>query len=234
MKKIALLFFFSILLAGNALAYVPPSFFLLKKLATDREAPKANAYIVKAFKAQENGRPSEQALWERKVLTVSGDSRWPTMALMFETDPVRLQNAVRRFDINFPDEQELLRNKLEKVQTMTDMPHPFYKRDTTSKLRRRAGSAVWVIQNSDDRAIWMEKDTFRVLSLQGPCSGEIGGSNCFLDFGPAGATRTITVKKDDKAIVQFRFEPATGNAPAGDFSGEMKEYRDSFEYFFLN
>jgi hypothetical protein len=82
-----------------------------------------------------------------------------------------------------------------------------------------------------NRSLWIDRETFKPLFVRGSCPSEIGGQ-CNIEILNANTGKIFLVRKEEQAVVQFRFEKSDAQKPS-DFSGNSSDFRDSFQTFFL-
>lgn len=177
---------------------------------------KGAVVYVSVFKPAEDSRSTDQLLGERVYILPSdagqNESVWPTLSLLLEPSGQKLVQDFRTFGFALPDEKELLLVPPEKFKTMQDSPNPFYTQDKDISLHRYRNTYTWVCANpQNDRALWIEKDSFIPLELHAPCPDATGGSECIVEFQNAWNmhetknTRLI-VKRDAKSLYLLKID----------------------------
>lgn len=228
----------------TARAYLPPSFFVYSKVVEQKAKTPVTGVAMTISRPQSAGTEEilgTMVLQEWKAASPQG---WPTLSLIFENDPEALIQAVTGFGLTVLREPELLRVEKEKLASLKDPPHPFYKVDPNMSLKRTRQTYAWVHANSEaGKAVWVEKDSFLPLKVAGPCpsaaSGlgwaKAGDNKCELEFRNLGAIRRgnfqsarLTLWKDGAPLLFLTFDKVTsGKAvlPKGDenLPGDVKE-----------
>lgn len=230
MRRSAFLALF-FLLPGAAQAYLPPSFYVYNHIAEQRA--KVPTPSVQISVSRPMGSGTEQLLgtitigsWQPRT------GGWPALSLLFASDPEMLTRSVMAFGLPVAKEADLLRASKEQVAAMKEPPRPFYKVDKRMKLRRHRQTYAWV-HKEGDRAVWVEKDTFLPLKVEGPCPPEVstlewakaGENRCEIEFRNVGSLRRgtpqnsrITLWKDGAPVLFFSFDrvvpPKAGGVPA--------------------
>jgi hypothetical protein len=212
-------------------AYLPPAFYVYNHIAEQRA--KAPNPAVQISVSRPTGAGTEEVLGSLTVSHWSGRSKgWPALRLLFSGEGVALIQSVQAFGIPVAKESELLRARPEQFAAMKEAPKPFYKSDKRMSLKRYRQTYAWV-HKEDDRSIWLEKDTFLPLKIEGPCPTEVtelgwaksGDNLCELEFRNVYSLRRgtpqnsrLTIWKDGAPVLFFSFDrvlpPKSGGAPA--------------------
>ena len=222
MKKSALLPFFLLLLAAEAKAYLPPSYYIYQHLAESRVKQSTPAVLINVSRPL--AASTEESLGTIPINAIRAtEGGWPALSLLFSSNRDEMIFSVEKFGIPVAKEKDLLRASREQISAMKEPPRPFYKRDTKMQLRRFRETYAWIHTNNDEKAksVWVEKDSFLPLKITGPCPKEISGlswvkagdGNCEMEFknilsaqaGNYQNTR-ITLMKDGAPILFFNFE----------------------------
>lgn len=227
-KLLALaLFFFS---PAAAQAYLPPAFYVYGSIAEQRAKAPAPSLQISISRPSAAG--TEEVLGSMNIAgwrpTGGG---WPSLSLLFTPESETLIQSVAAFGIPVAKETDLLRASKEQVAAMKEPPKPFYKTDKRMKLKRFRQTYAWVHQEND-RAVWIEKDSFLPLKIEGPCPAPVkdlswvkpGADLCELEFRNVYSLRKgtpqnsrITLWKDGAPILFFTFDrvvaPKAGGAP---------------------
>lgn len=221
----------SAIFPATASAYLPPAFYVYSHIAEQRaKAPNPSLQISVS---RPMGSGTEEVLGTVTVPAWSSRPQgWPSLSLLFSGEPDSLIQSVVSFGIPVAKESDLLRARPDQVAAMKDPPKPFYKPDKRMGLKRYKQTYAWV-HRENDKAVWIEKDTFLPLKVEGPCPEEVkelswaksGENKCELEFRNVYSLRRgtpqnsrITVWKDGNPVLFFSFDrvvsPKAGGAPA--------------------
>ncbi len=230
MKKYFTLFLFCLLLTSHnsAHAFLPPSYFLVQKCAAERDRLSRALVKITVSRPAENNKTPEILLGESTLNYPDAEqsssdkkSTWPALAMFLESNEEFMLNAWKNFGIPVKAEAELLRIKKEQYQGMKDMPNPFYKIDHTVSLKRFKNTYAFVCtDHNKEKSIWIEKDSFTPLAIQGPCPDNLSsladlkgteGNTCELQFeknlfhkNPSTRLGKILLRKSNKTLLVFR------------------------------
>lgn len=215
---------------GLAEAYLPPAFYVYGSISEPRA--KVPLPSVQISVSRPSGSGTEEVLGSLTVANWrSVEGGWPALSLLFSGDSDQLIQSVVAFGIPVAKETDLLRAGKDQVSAMKEPPRPFYKSDKRMRLKRYRQSYAWV-HKENAKSIWIEKDTFLPLKIQGPCPGAVtdlswvksGENVCELEFRNVYALRRgspqnskITLWKDGVPVLFFSFDrvvpPKSGGAP---------------------
>lgn len=221
----------SAIFSPSASAYLPPSFYIYTHIAEQRAKTPNPSLQISVSRPMGSG--TEEVLGTISLPSWSPRAEgWPSLSLLFSGEAEALIQSVNSFGIPVTKESELLRAKPEQVAAMKDPPKPFYKPDKRMSLKRHRQTYAWV-HHEKNRAIWLEKDTFLPLKIEGPCPAEVvelswaksGENKCELEFRNVYSLRRgspqnsrLTVWKDGNPVLFFSFDrvvpPKAGGAPA--------------------
>ncbi len=212
----SLLFF---LLPLAAWAYIPPAFFLYGHIAEQRE--KAPWPALQLSVSRPNGGGTEELLGTLSIPAATNqEGGWPALSILFSNEGDALVKSVQAFGLPVAKETDLLRAGKEQVANMKEPPRPFYKTDKSVALKRYRQTYAWVHKDSK-KAIWIEKDTFLPLKIEGPCPEEVtdlswaksGDNLCELEFRNVYSLRRgspqnsrLILWKDGAPVLFFSFD----------------------------
>ena len=178
MKKIALIAVSALILTSSAYAYVPPSEFIVKTIASKRHGVRS-IRVRSVLTAVQNGQPQGQKLKEtvwidytnhlirsrmddesgRELYAIERrlDANIPLVdLLLLDSQPEVLAKGLRQNGIPIRSEAELLSMKSEEERRLSE----------TESIARITGGIAWVIGNmTDGSQLWVEKDTFLPVKL---------------------------------------------------------------------
>jgi hypothetical protein len=200
-------------------AYLPPAFYLYEHIAEPRA--KSSSPSLQISISRPMGAGTEETIgslfipaWE------PSQGGWPALSLLFTGDSDKLIQSVASFGIPVAKEQDLMRAKPEQISAMKEIPRPFYRTDKRMGLERYRQTYAWV-HKEGERAVWVEKDTYLPLKIQGPCPAEVaelswakaGEDKCELEFRNVFAARRgnpqnsrLAIWKDGNPVLFFSFE----------------------------
>ncbi|NUM88514.1 MAG: hypothetical protein HUU37_04845 [Bdellovibrionales bacterium] len=231
-----------VLLSAEAPAYLPPAHLLAKRIAESHDPAKLVLAKVGVYRAGETASDADSLLWEEHALiplqgTPRSPERWPGLSILLESDPARLMEGLRRFGLAVVPETALLRHPLEKVRAMKDPPRPFYLPDPSMSFQRVGKRMAWVSTSADGaRSLWVEKDSFFPIKLQGPCPAsveEISWANssdlpCELLYesvtglqNARGGKVSLLVRRNGQNLIRFRINRVFLN-PAPELATEAR------------
>lgn len=167
-----------LLLISSAFAYIPPSQFIIKTMASKRRGVRL-VRIVSEVSGFDSGKPTgqrfksvtvynplthvmrSQALDDTGVelfgVEKTGESLPLSLTVLYDANSQVISGALKRSDIPIRPEEETPSN----VGTKTD--------DEQTALRRWNGSVAWVFglgsMQKDSAQFWVEKDTFLPVRL---------------------------------------------------------------------
>jgi hypothetical protein len=231
MKNLAFLLLASAAFAPRAYAYLPPAFYVYAHGAEQKGKTPPPGVVVTVSRPQGSG--TEESLgsismpnWPR---TLNG---WPSLDLLFANEGVDLIKAVEAFGIPVAKESDLLRASREQIAAMKEAPRPFYKPDRRMGLKRYKGKYAWV-HKEGPRSIWIEKDTYLPLKIEGPCPDGVsdlpwaksGDSLCELEFRNVYAVRRgntqgarMLLWKEGVPLLFFSFDKVVPAGKSGSVS----------------
>ena len=177
MRKIGLMIASAVLFATSAYAYVPPSQFIVKNIASKRSGVRSVRVksVLSAFQGgQPQGQKLKEAVWidytshvmRSRMSDESGrelyaierrlDANIPLVdLLLFDSQPEVLAKGLRQNGIPIRSEAELLSMKSEEERRLSE----------TESIARITGGIAWVIGTTDASQLWVEKDTFLPVKL---------------------------------------------------------------------
>lgn len=217
----------SLLLPLSASAYLPPSFFLYSEVASHRGKGTMMGATLTVSRPLPTG--GEEVIGSITLPgSVAGASAWPSLSLLLQNEEAALVEAVRGFGLPVVKEADLLRASRDQAAAMKEPPRPFYKTDPLMSMKRFSKTYAWVHADKEgSRAIWVEKDTFLPLRIEGPCPVELswakaGENRCAMEFRNVYALRRgnatgarIVLMKDGFPAVYFSFDKLTPVAVGG-------------------
>jgi hypothetical protein len=221
----------SAIFPATASAYLPPAFYIYTHIAEQRAKTPNPSLQISVSRPMGSG--TEEVLGSLSLPAWEPQPQgWPSLSLLFSGDADSLIQSIVSFGIPVAKEADLLRAKPEQVAAMKDPPKPFYKIDKRMGLKRYKQTYAWV-HRENNKAVWIEKDTFLPLKIEGPCPEEVvelswaksGENKCELEFRNVYSMRRgtpqnsrITVWKDGNPVLFFSFDrvvaPKAGGAPA--------------------
>ncbi|MGE3261446.1 MAG: hypothetical protein AB7K68_06685 [Bacteriovoracia bacterium] len=220
---------FLLLLPVSASAYLPPAFFIYAETAAHRGKGVVPGATFTVSRPLPTG--GEEVIGNLTLPgLVAGAGSWPTLSLLFQSEEAPLTDAVRGFGLTIPREVDLLRASRDQAAAMKEAPRPFYKADPTVSMKRFHKTYAWVHSDKEgSRSIWIEKDTFLPLHIEGPCPKvelswtKSGENRCAVEFRNVYPVRRgnttgarITLLKDGVPVMYFSFDrlsAATTGAP---------------------
>lgn len=237
MRSVGILFaasLFVALLPLRAQAYLPPAFYLYGQVAEQKAKTPSPALQLSVSRPL--GAGTEETLGTISIPSWSpSQGGWPALSLLFTGDADGVIRSVESFGIPVTKEADLLRASREQAAAMKEAPRPFYKVDKLMGLKRYRQTYAWV-HRKDDKAVWLEKDTFLPLKIQGPCPGGVadlpwakGNSNlCELEFRQVSSLRRgnaqnarLALWKDDAPVLFFSFDRISPKSGAGDAQSKL-------------
>lgn len=216
---------------ASASAYLPPAFYVYSHIADQRAKTPAPSLQISVSRPMGSG--TEEVLGSITIPAWNPKPEgWPSLSLLFSGESDSLIQSVVSFGIPVAKESDLLRARADQVAAMKDPPKPFYKPDKRMGLKRYKQTYAWV-HRENNRAVWVEKDTFLPLKIEGPCPEEVkelswaksGENKCELEFRNVYSLRRgtpqnsrITIWKDGSPVLFFSFDravpPKAGGVPA--------------------
>ncbi|MCO5142439.1 MAG: hypothetical protein M9962_05045 [Oligoflexia bacterium] len=224
MKKILIAFYF-LFFTLPAFAYIPPSYFIYNKIAGEKETPFPT---IKLSVTKPAAGGTEETLG---TITISSivieENRWPVLSILFPSTQAQLKNSIKAFGLNIPTEKDLLIVPENQISQAKDLPKKLYKNDENIKLKRYGKSYAWVHRNAENKKeIWIEKDSFLPLRVQGDCPKELEdvlakidlSEPCSFEFrnqyslkrGRYQQAKIILIQKD-VPLLYFNFDKITTN-----------------------
>ena len=210
---------FCLLAPGRSEAYLPPAFHIYATIAEQRSKSATPSFQFSVSRPSAAG--TEELLGTMNVAAWRAqENGWPSLSLLFASDAESLVQSVSIFGIPVAKEIDLLRASKEQVSAMKEPPRPFYKTDRRMSLKRFRQTYAWV-HSEKNKSIWIEKDTFLPLKIQGPCPASVtdlpwvkpGENICELEFRNVYSLRRgspqnsrITVWKDGAPVLFFTFD----------------------------
>ena len=183
-----------------ARAYTVPGHLIAERLTKRREDLKRVVIHYRLVRPKRESSPGDMTLWRSKLVypplrrekdfSYNGE-KWPLLPLFFAPSSDRLMTTWREFGIPVPSEEELMITPPEELKELEKPPHPFYKRDITSSIRRIAGRITWMLADIErQRKVYVEKDTFYPIAMAGLCPeaardlswGISSSAECLLHF----------------------------------------------------
>jgi hypothetical protein len=230
-------FLLLIALPNLAWAYLPPAFFVYSHIAEQRAKSTLPFLVITVSKPMGSG--TEEVIgtfllppWQKEK------GAWPSLSLLLQGDSEELMQSVSNFGIPVQKEADLLRANKEQVSAMKEPPKPFYRTDKRMGLKRFRQTYSWVHKEAE-RSIWIEKDSFFPLKIEGPCPNEVaelswakaGENKCELDFRNILSLRRgtpqnsrITLWKDGQQVLFFTVDRMLNSKPSSsNFSGIAPE-----------
>lgn len=174
--------------SAPTLARIPPSFFIYQQMAEQINRPSGTALLISVSRPVGSG--NEELLGSKIISTwAPSPGGWPALSILFGASPEVITEAVVNFGIPVAKEQDLVRLSREQIRAAKDPVRPFYKSDSRMKLRRLRKSYAWV-HLEGEKSVWIEKDSFLPLKIEGPCPKEVSdlswaksdSGNCELEF----------------------------------------------------
>lgn len=212
MMKIFSVFLLTFLFCVDfAQAYVPPSHFIVDRIAKKKTAADSSLLIFDILKPSGDPEKLPPALLWTGVYWYPGakaekNSAWPLAALLLEHDPVRLMEALKAFGIPVKREEELVikRSRAEMAKNNPETELPFYKREESLSVKRLGKRLAWQVSSEDQKKrLLVEKDSSDPVVLAAPCPETLIKS--FL--GIIGQTKAA------ECSLEFRYENAGGGNP---------------------
>lgn len=220
----------SLLSPALAHAYLPPAFHVYANIAEQRAKAPSPSLQISVSRPSAAG--TEEVLGTISVASWRAtDGGWPALSLLFSSDSDALTQSITAFGIPVAKETDLLRASREQIAAMKEPPKPFYKTDKRMKLKRYRQTYAWV-HKEGDKSVWVEKDTFLPLKIEGPCPSAVkdfgwvkpGNGVCELEFRNVYSLRRgtpqnsrITIWKEGSPVLFFTFDrvvpPKAGGAP---------------------
>lgn len=226
------LFSLALFVPNFAHAYLPPAFYIYTHIAEERSKAPLPHLVVTASKPMSAG--TEEVIgtflispWQKEK------DAWPSLSLLLQSDPEELIQSVISFGIPVQKEQELLRANKEQISAMKEPPKPFYRTDKRMSLKRLRQAYAWV-HKENNKAVWIEKDTFFPLKIEAPCPEEVvelswakpGPNLCEVDFRNILSLRRgnpqnsrVTLWKDGSPVLHFTIDRVSNTKPSQNFSG---------------
>jgi hypothetical protein len=223
-----ILFLFLLTLPYSAFAYLPPAFFVYSQIAEQRAKTQLPFLVITVSKPM--GSDTEEVIgnfllppWQKEK------GGWPTLSILLQGEAEELIQSVSQFGIPVQKETDLLRANKEQVSAMKAPPKPFYRLDKRMGLKRFRETYSWVHKEAD-RSIWIEKDSFFPLKIEGPCPNEVaelswakaGENKCEVDFRNILSLRRgtpqnsrITLWKDGQRVLFFTIDRMLNSKPSG-------------------
>ena len=231
---LAFTYFFT---ATPGFALVPPSYYWAERISKKRAGLETAILQYELF--EQAGTPEKPVLnkiSQGNYHFVPGrgqagkDSKsWPLPATLLEPDASRLMANLRGFGLPMNREEDLVNKRPKNETSRSNNPNPdfiFYKREDSLSVKRWGERLAWQISNTGKtHRLLVEKDSFVVLSLQGPCpesfqslaaSGSSG--ECSLEFrnevnSSMQVPSSISLKVDSREVMVMRVNRVILNPP---------------------
>lgn len=215
--------------ATNAHAYLPPAFYIYGHMAEQRgkAAPLPSVQVTVSRPA---GAGTEETLGTYTLPAWGPDAGgWPSLSLLFASDGEALIRGITAYGIPVAKETDLLRASPQQIAAMKEAPRPFYRPDRRMGLKRYKQTYAWV-HREGARSVWIEKDSYLPLKIEGPCPAGVsdlawakegGGNVCELEFRNVLSVRRGTPQnsrlllwKDGAPLLFLSFDRVTMNKTA--------------------
>ena len=196
------IFGLAILIAGfiapNSYAYVVPSHFIAEKVTKRKESIETAVLYYQLVRPSGSRKTKGISLWKGAIYfsstrivkksrskTIDGfdvdddgteeePQTWPLLRLFLETERDRLLDSWKQFGLPAPHEEELITYAPEEIAAAKVAPHPFYRNDESTSLKRLKKKIVYTLQSKDKRrSLSFDKMSFYPLAMQGPCPKSI-------------------------------------------------------------
>lgn len=214
-------FFILLFWTSYAFAYIPPVHFQIKKICEGRQTFKEALITMSALKPATDSKSQEEIIFQT-AFRYSPIAAWPALPLLLESNTETLRNSWKNFGPIAPLESELLAHKPEQFQKMENAPTPFYRLNPQLSLKRFPGGLAYASTNDEKlRSIWIEKESFRPVSLHASCPAETNklswirssDSNCHLEFEKnlnfkptPGKSFRFVLKNDKQSLMVFKID----------------------------
>jgi hypothetical protein len=237
MKKILLMALtVAVLTAAPAWAYIPPSSYIVKSIATKHgglKGARVRSVVTQMegeklgsahFKAVTYYNPQTQTLRayalddrNQKLYAVERrpDAATGADALLFWSNPHALALALRARGVPIRTEDELSRMKDQDERRDAEM----------ERLARWSGGVAWVIGKDKEPQLWVEKDTFlplRLIASPQPEADlvqlEMEGQRFYHEFP---FPRVVTVVKKKEALLRDEVQDVTLSAETAEFKSPL-------------
>lgn len=216
-------------------AYVPPSHFIVDRMAKKKAAGDSSLLIFDLLKPSGDPEKLPPSLLWTGVYWYPGakaekNSAWPLAALLLENDPVRLHEALKAFGIPVKREEELVikRSRAEMAKNNPETDLPFYKREEILSVKRLGKRLAWQVSSEDQKKrLLVEKDSSDPVVLAAPCPealvktflgiGQAKAAECSLEFryenAGGGNPTQVLLKIDGRDFAILRIKRITANPP---------------------
>ena len=197
--RLSIIFF--LISSGIAFGYLPPSFFLAKKITDGRDSAESILAQVAVYRAAPNHKEADELLWQQYILLPNTNASlaaqpWPGLSILIESNSDRLSAALKRFGLPVASEESLARFKSDQLRSMKETPRPFYHMDPNMSLRKEGKQLAWVLSSQNNQqSFWIEKSSFYPLFLRGICPKSVD---------------EISWAKNDEAPCELSFESISG------------------------
>lgn len=216
--------------ASDALAYVPPSYFMADRLAKRRSGLESAVVQFEIFKpAADKDKAPATFLWKGSLVYFSGKAggklspgTWPVLETILDPEGNRVLAAWKSFGLPVNREEELVIRR-GRASKEGDDDGAFYRRENSLSIRRYENKIAWQLSDADQKKrLLIEKDSFDPVAMIGPCPAEL--TSTFL-----GAAREA-----QECALEFRYEGGGGNALQTPATVWLKINGHEFAYMKIN